>query len=63
MRRRERERMWDDQWGDLATYNSEVSRGIVHTAEYDARMAEKQAAFVEYQRSQYPDLNIIEVEG
>ena len=29
----------------LATYNSEVSRGIAHTPEWDALMAKLQAAF------------------
>lgn len=43
MKRRERE--FDRQWGDLATYNSEVARGIVHTAEYDALMAVKQRRY------------------
>ena len=31
---------------DLATYNSEVARGIVHTDEWKARMAEQQQAFI-----------------
>jgi hypothetical protein len=29
----------------LATYNAEVSRGIPHTPEYDAQMAELQKQF------------------
>lgn len=45
MRRGERERAFERQWGDLATYNAEVARGIVHTPEWDARMAEKQARY------------------
>ena len=32
-------------WNDLAAYNSERARGIVHTPEMDARMAEKQREF------------------
>lgn len=39
-------------WGDLATYNGEKSRGIVHAPEHQARMAEKQAAYVEWNRKQ-----------
>lgn len=38
-------------WGDLATYNTEKSRGIVHTPEHQARMAEKQAAYIEWSRN------------
>lgn len=32
----------------LATYNSECMRGIVHTADYDAKMAELQREFDAY---------------
>lgn len=32
-------------WSDLATYNSEVARGVVHTPEKDAEMVERQRAF------------------
>lgn len=35
----------DSKFEPLATYNAERSRGIVHTAEYDARMAELQREF------------------
>lgn len=45
MNRRERE--FQERWGDLATYNSEVARGIVHTPEYDAKMREKQKQYNE----------------
>jgi hypothetical protein len=45
MRRRTRELEFQSQWGDLATYNAEVHRGIVHTEEWQAKMAEKQAAY------------------
>lgn len=41
------------EWDDLAHYNSEVSRGLVHTAEMDARMAQRQAAFDAAQLAQY----------
>jgi hypothetical protein len=37
----------------LAVYNAERARGIVHTAEWDDRMAELQAEFD--QRQQRPD--------
>ena len=37
----EREHRWDA----LAQYNAECSRGIVHTPEWDARMAEEQERF------------------
>lgn len=33
------------RWGDLARYNAERARGIVHTPEWDARMAEKQVRY------------------
>lgn len=33
------------RWKPLADYNSERHRGIVHTPEWDAFMAEEQAAF------------------
>ena len=48
------------EFGDLATYNSEVARGIVHTPEWDARMAEDQARFNKQQRDLYPDAIWIE---
>ena len=32
-------------WGDLGTYNAERARGIVHTPEMDAQMAEKQKRY------------------
>lgn len=55
MRRRQREQEFNSQWGDLATYNAEVSRGIVHTSEYDARMVLKQA---EWNARAYRNLRI-----
>lgn len=33
------------RWNALGTYNAEVSRGIVHTPEWDDRMAEDQRLF------------------
>jgi hypothetical protein len=43
------------EFADLATYNSEVARGIVHTAEWDAKMAEQQRRFYE---QQYPGIDM-----
>lgn len=33
------------RWQELADYNAMKSRGLVHTHEYQARMAEQQAQF------------------
>lgn len=46
-RARRRELEFNRQWGDLATYNTEVAHGIVHTPEYDEKMRLKQ---VDYDR-------------
>jgi hypothetical protein len=35
------------EYADLAAYNSEVARGIVHTPEWDAKMAEDLRRFKE----------------
>lgn len=54
--RERRDRAWSERWDRehrwhyLGTYNSELSRGIVHTPEYDALMADQQAAFDAEQR-------------
>jgi len=40
-----RRRQQHDRWLPLATYNAEVARGIVHTPEYDAKMADWQRMF------------------
>jgi len=45
---------WQDferDWGDLATYNAEEARGIVHSSEWDDRMREKQRLYEEWIRS------------
>lgn len=42
---RENLRAFQLHWGELADYNAEVSRGVVHTPEYQARMAQRQAAW------------------
>jgi len=42
-----------DRWGPVATYNAEVARGIVHTPEYDAKMAEWQKLFDAEMREKY----------
>lgn len=46
------ERRWraEARWQRLAVYNAEVARGIVHTAEWNALMAEEQRAFDEAQQ-------------
>jgi hypothetical protein len=41
----DQEMEWNAKWGDLARYNTERSKGIVHTPEYDAEMAANQEAF------------------
>jgi hypothetical protein len=43
----ERHARWryEHRWDELAGYNSRVSKGIVHTPEYVARMAAEQARF------------------
>lgn len=35
----------DTDWFDLATYNSEAARGLVHTDEWKARMELEQRRF------------------
>jgi hypothetical protein len=40
------------RWEALSRYNSECSRGVVHTAEVDAAMAVEQVAFDETQRAE-----------
>ena len=40
-----REEFWEQRFNALATYNSEVSRGLVHTPEYVRRMAVMQADY------------------
>jgi len=34
-----------DRWSDLATYNAERSRGLLHSHEWQERMAAEQDAF------------------
>ena len=52
-----RDRQWwqryhrEHRWDALGRYNSERARGIVHTPEWEARMAEEQAAFEREQRA------------
>jgi hypothetical protein len=40
------------RWSELATYNSERARGLVHTEEWKARMAKQQEEFNEWARTQ-----------
>ena len=42
----------EHRWDELADYNSRVSKGIVHTPEYVAYMAEKQIQFDRAMRRQ-----------
>jgi hypothetical protein len=35
----------EHRWDDLATYNAEVARGIMHTPEWKTKMAEEQELF------------------
>lgn len=35
----------EHRWNDLATYNGEVARGLVHTPEWKAKMAKEQELF------------------
>lgn len=45
MRLRKRESLADYRWIELATYNAERARGIVHTSEWQERMRLEQEAF------------------
>lgn len=42
--------MSDYRWADLAWYNAERARGVVHTPEWQAKMAEEQRLFDEEMR-------------
>ena len=46
-RREARYARWDEEhrWDDLARYNSEVHRGLLHTSEWKVKMAEEQKRF------------------
>ena len=41
------------EWDELATYNSEVARGIVHTPEWKEKMAREQRRFRDWQQEWY----------
>ena len=49
--RRKRLDPMPDRFYPLATYNAEVSRGVIHTDEYRERMAALQSDFDEWQRT------------
>lgn len=49
-RRREMAERFDDRWGDLARYNTEVHNGLMHTPAMVEAMAVKQAQYSEMQR-------------
>ena len=45
--------MTDTEFNALARYNSEIARGIVHTPEWDARMAQEQERFNRQQMDEW----------
>lgn len=51
------------EFSALAHYNAEVGRGIVHAAEWQARMAESQVRFDEWQRKVYGDISVVSPPG
>jgi len=57
--RRSRELEFNLEWGDLAQYNSEVSRGITHTPEYVEKMRRKQEDYNLWLRVKYPNVRRI----
>lgn len=52
-RRLDREQEFEVLWSDLARYNAEVARGIVHTPEWDAFMAKKQDGYRRWLEQEY----------
>jgi hypothetical protein len=54
MTRRKRRGPENPDWHDLAVYNAEVRRGIVHRSEYDSFMAGEQRRFNEWSIEQLP---------
>ena len=50
-----------ERWNTLGTYNSEIARGIVHTPEWDAEMAEEQRLFNEEQHRFNAANGIVEI--
>jgi hypothetical protein len=42
---------WDEKFSPLATYNSEVSRGILHSVEYSEKMRKLQKEYNELMES------------
>ena len=49
--RRKRELDFRFEWGALANYNAEKARGLVHSAQWRSKMAEKQAEWNAKQRA------------
>jgi hypothetical protein len=49
-KRKRRAFEFESNWGALATYNTEVARGLVHTPEWKAKMAEKQREYAVWQK-------------
>lgn len=60
---RRRRRYEPYKWVDLATYNAEVSRGVVHTPEFAAQMALRQAEFDAEARKECEQEGVICVEA
>ena len=42
---------WPSEFNDLAVYNAETHRGLMHTEEWKKRMEEVQKRFNEWQRN------------
>ena len=56
----DREMEWNRKWGALSAYPAERHRGIVHTPEYVAKMAEKQKRYDAEMLAKYEaDPNVI----
>lgn len=55
MRFRKRNRVLEmAQWNQLATYNAERARGLVHTPEWREKMVEEQERYGRWIRDQSP---------
>lgn len=52
---KEQGRMMPQRFKPLATYNSEVARGIVHTSQWSSRMALLQNDFDEWVKQEYKE--------
>ncbi len=57
-------RLWPEpepvsEWWQLATYNAEVGRGLVHTRQWKEKMAVEQARFDAQASRPHPDRPIV----